>query len=442
MKFNNVLLFPLFLFPFFIFLLSCSSPTQNNTVTFSGKVTLEDTTDFSGVTVSLYKPVELDTALTNLNARYPGVGIEVNQRTEFFWREHQPLYTTTTVADGSWKIDKVEKGTYHIVVQAAGYGWRVSYNAAVGAHDITLKKALTWKGTYGSPVTVPPNSFVQITGNATFESGADLTVGPGTILEFQNNAVLETHATVNLNGALGSEIYIVPKDTANSSRMRLIESDNSVFNYVNCMYVKNGIYLNSVDSIQIQYSRFRNQSTAIEFFNCSKAHVENNVISNMTDGLLSKESNLKIIKNLITEMINYGIKSTNENDSHIKNNVFKNCNLSGIGFNISGSPGSYAQRINYEIYYNDFKENKIHIYVGRIADCIANNNNFWHADEYIVKTSGITYLDSLNFKYNYWNYFTDFEINQKILDKSDRIGEHDEGPFINFSGFRTEAVKW
>lgn len=40
---------------FVLFLSSCSSPTENNKVT------------FSGVTVSLYAPVELDTALVRIN---------------------------------------------------------------------------------------------------------------------------------------------------------------------------------------------------------------------------------------------------------------------------------------------------------------------------------------------------------------------------------------
>ena len=80
------------LFSFFIFLLSCSTPTDDDKkVTFSGTVTLEGETDRSGVTVMLFKPIELDTALTNLNAQYPGIGIEINQRTEFFWREHRGI---------------------------------------------------------------------------------------------------------------------------------------------------------------------------------------------------------------------------------------------------------------------------------------------------------------------------------------------------------------
>lgn len=77
------------------FLFSCSSPTANNKVTFSGTVTLEDTTDYfptetsgqAGVTVSLYKPVVLDTALVRINQQYPNIGVQISQETEFDNRE-------------------------------------------------------------------------------------------------------------------------------------------------------------------------------------------------------------------------------------------------------------------------------------------------------------------------------------------------------------------
>ena len=70
-------------FLLFSFLITCSQPTENNKVTFSGTVTLEDATDYSpegqaGITVSLYAPAEL----------------------------YQP--------DGSWEI-KTEKGRYNII---------------------------------------------------------------------------------------------------------------------------------------------------------------------------------------------------------------------------------------------------------------------------------------------------------------------------------------
>jgi len=75
-----------------LILFTCSSPNSSgDKVTFSpmknsgqaGTVTLEDTTDFSGVTVSLYEPVELDTALVRINEKYPNIGVQISQETEF-----------------------------------------------------------------------------------------------------------------------------------------------------------------------------------------------------------------------------------------------------------------------------------------------------------------------------------------------------------------------
>jgi hypothetical protein len=86
-----VLSFFLILNSYFL-LTSCSDPSSNNKVTFSGTVTLapegvpdgKDTTDYSGVTVSLYEPVELDpsigrtgTALVRINQHYPNIGVQI-----------------------------------------------------------------------------------------------------------------------------------------------------------------------------------------------------------------------------------------------------------------------------------------------------------------------------------------------------------------------------
>jgi len=87
--------------------LSCDESTKPETVTFSGIVILEGETDHSNAKVMLFRPMEIDTALTNLNVRYPGIGIELNQRTEFYWREHNPEYQTKTNSAGAWKIEEI-----------------------------------------------------------------------------------------------------------------------------------------------------------------------------------------------------------------------------------------------------------------------------------------------------------------------------------------------
>jgi len=86
-----VLSFFLILNSFFL-LQGCSSPNSSGKkVIFSpmknsgqaGTVTLKDTTDFSGVTVSLNEPVELGTALVRINEEYPNIGVQISQETEF-----------------------------------------------------------------------------------------------------------------------------------------------------------------------------------------------------------------------------------------------------------------------------------------------------------------------------------------------------------------------
>lgn len=88
--------FVIFLLSFF--LITCSTSTNSDKqVVFSGTVTLEGETDFSGVTVSLYNPVELDpsnsrtgqskgrtgTVLVRINREYPNIGVQISQETEF-----------------------------------------------------------------------------------------------------------------------------------------------------------------------------------------------------------------------------------------------------------------------------------------------------------------------------------------------------------------------
>ncbi|RMG24107.1 MAG: hypothetical protein D6732_24070, partial [Methanobacteriota archaeon] len=173
----------LFLFSFFFFLFSCKNSTSPSTITLSGTVTLEDTTDYSGVKVMIFEPVEIDTALTNLNQRYPGIGVEINQRTEFFWREHTPIAETTTDKNGHWEIKVNGSGPYHIVVQKDGYGWRCMYDRMEGEHNIFLKKAIIWSGVIDSNVVVPEGSFVEVLSNTIFNIGTNLIIEPFTIIE-------------------------------------------------------------------------------------------------------------------------------------------------------------------------------------------------------------------------------------------------------------------
>lgn len=109
----------------FLFILTCSKDTTGpKKVTFSGNVTLEGETEHSGVTVRLYQPVQLDTALLRMNQQYPQIGVQISQATEFDHREYSAAYSTTTGANGSWRIDEVPEGAYNVVAEKDSFGWQ------------------------------------------------------------------------------------------------------------------------------------------------------------------------------------------------------------------------------------------------------------------------------------------------------------------------------
>jgi hypothetical protein len=76
-----------------LFFLACSkTPTSPSTFSLSGTVHLEGQQDHSGVTVALYHPVELDTAVVRLQKEFPYVGIPISPQTEFDHRLAEAVY--------------------------------------------------------------------------------------------------------------------------------------------------------------------------------------------------------------------------------------------------------------------------------------------------------------------------------------------------------------
>ena len=99
-----LLSFSLFITYCLLFIVNCSLITNPDKTTASGTVKLEGQTNHSGVKVSLYKLVELDTTLVRIIKQYPNIGVQISQETEFYHREQTPVYTTYTNKDGKWKI--------------------------------------------------------------------------------------------------------------------------------------------------------------------------------------------------------------------------------------------------------------------------------------------------------------------------------------------------
>jgi len=418
--------------------LSCDESTKPETVTFSGIVILEGETDHSNAKVMLFRPMEIDTALTNLNVRYPGIGIELNQRTEFYWREHNPEYQTKTNSAGAWKIEEINPGNYHIVAIADSFGWKVIYNANEINNDIILKKAIIWNGFYSQSQTLPASSFVQVEGNTTFQNGTNLTIEAGSIIEFRNNSILEVNDQLTINGVSGNEVYFVSQDTMNTSQLRLIESNNALLNIVCFFYIKNGIYFKSSNFVVIQKCKFENAQYALDLFDCIESMISNNIINNMQNGITMQRSSVNINKNQFINISNHGVQSGGEGNLQLRYNVIKNCGNYGLMTNPFGVSGITS---TIDIFNNDFVNNSNHIFVGRHADVKANYNNYIDETDYIVNTTTEDDIDTVNFKHNYWDYISPIEISNKIFDRLDRTSG-ERGPIVEYSEFKLSYITW
>ena len=119
-----------------LFAVSCSkSPTNSRTGTLTGTVLLEGQTDHSGITVALYKLIELDTTILRYNREYPNVGFPISQATEFDHRLGEMVAESKTNFDVTFKIENIPQGSpreinkssissggYNFVAQKQGSG--------------------------------------------------------------------------------------------------------------------------------------------------------------------------------------------------------------------------------------------------------------------------------------------------------------------------------
>jgi len=117
-----------------LLLLSCSTKPKDGSI--SGNVVLSndsgdpayDTMDLSGVKVSLYNTVLLDSTILRLNQEYPNIGVIINQETEFKQKNQTAFKTAITDATGFFVFDQIPMGEYNLVFEKDGWGRVFRYN--------------------------------------------------------------------------------------------------------------------------------------------------------------------------------------------------------------------------------------------------------------------------------------------------------------------------
>ncbi len=429
--------FYLLSFTFFL-MFSCTSPTTSpDKVTFSGTVTLEGAGDNSGVTVSLYKTVELDTAITNERDAHSSVGLPLSQQSEFFWRTADANYTTTIKSDGSWEI-KADAGNYNIIVEKDGFGWYGSYDQSKNTNsNITLPKPVILKGSYFEPLTIPANSFVVIDGRVTFNF-AELKIGAGSIVEFRNNGKLDINGPLHLNGTSGGPIFLTIQDTSKTAEVFVHEASNCTIEHTMAHYLKNGFYLKNTENVTFNNNRMAFTKTAVEIFGCANVAFANNVISGATLGLNLSSSGATVQQNIFFNIKTNGLEYFDNPGSVVTKNVFKQCQ-NGFAINFGGFRTSDSQL---NLNYNDFVQNENHIFMGYKVRGGAHSNNFYKSTMYAVKCNQRFIADTLDFKDNYWMTNSTAAISQKILDASDFDTGTTIYPFIDFVPVSSTKINW
>ncbi len=131
-------------------LIITSCCTKPDIAKLSGRVVLEndsgdpanDPADYAGITLALYSPAELDTAIVRANTTYPHIGVIIDQETEFDHRHSSPLYSVTTEPDGSFNINNIQAGKYNLVASSPGWGSRYAYNCDIWVGENQLEDIL------------------------------------------------------------------------------------------------------------------------------------------------------------------------------------------------------------------------------------------------------------------------------------------------------------
>lgn len=189
--------------PLLLVILSCTTSTDVSKGSLIGSVALENETDYSGISVSLYELAYLDTTIVRINNEYPHIGIKISQHTEFDHRMQTPIKTGTTAADGSFELKNIPTGTYNFVAQKAGYGFRYIYEISISEGENLLSEELKIKN-----VKSKMKKPVISTGMEKSNSSRG-TLSNNSKLRIQNST-LTLFPELHLSGEISEEIIVEP----------------------------------------------------------------------------------------------------------------------------------------------------------------------------------------------------------------------------------------
>jgi len=408
---------------------------NNENVIISGQVTLQNQSDHSGVKISLYLPVELDTALARINNRYTNIGIKITQETSFDHRKSTPFKTTNSQADGTWKIDDVPPGMYNVVAEKEGFGFRVRYLETLTENiTFSLLQTDSLSGVYLNDIIIPENGFAVINGNTVFEQNHNLKIGYGSILLFKQNSRVTIKGQLEFFGDQTKYINIIQENSIPTSRIRLDNLKNVTLSGLIIKDTENGFFINRCDTIQIRNCLFSKNNFGVDIFDSDKIEIQNCIFYNTRTAINADNSQCNISKNIIYGSEENGYNSLRDRETIITNNLFEKIN-NALPVNLNAGFGSATSTI--VLYQNDFRGNQYHIRLASSGFITANNNNFLGSALYAVVAPPVP--DRIyNFQNNFWQTNDITNIEAMILDKNDDPGLSR----IDYTNLSNSYIQW
>jgi parallel beta-helix repeat protein len=440
-------------FTSYFLLSSCSQATENGEegVTFSGIVTLEGETDHSGVTISLYKPVELDTALVRINEQYPNIGVKISQQTEFDHRDHEPAYVTLSQSDGSWIIDGISPGDYNVVAEKDSFGWAYQFesndNSNTNLPELTLYKSIYITGNIFEDIILMENQSLIITNNTVLTDQYKIQFSKNNKLLFARGTKLEVYGLLQFD-ELSENYHLISSIDPNAKGSGLfIKNEGQVLSNIVFSYLNNAVFTDALSAnLEIKNCLLHDCDIGL-YLNSSNSKLSNVTINYINDTGIECLKELVLINTLICKS-DRGIISI-DNYASISNNYFYENNLALIAHKgdifitnnnfESNNIGVVVSASDCTIQKNEFYNNQLDIELNRVSiqsqvlfdysEPDISYNNYLGTNTVIsvfgenglsgVGSVGVGISEDLLMANCYWNITVDFYIQERIIDVND-----------------------
>lgn len=429
-----------FSFGFFalILVLSCSkdsSGPDNNTVTVSGKVTLEGVSDYSGVTVSLYAPVALNPEIAAINQQYPNIGVKISQETEFDHREGTAAYSATTNAAGEWSIGNVAKGTYHLVAQKSSFGWRYLYNNDLNGDrtltEVQLYPEITLRTTLDSSLTLQSGRTYFLEGDFFVLSNGQLIIEDEvTIIAKTNARLIVLGGVLSRSGSNGFSRFTAQTRSKAQWRGLVLSSAPASFARIIAEFATTAVTLNQLSS-GIQNLYCRENTTGLVVSNATPVDsvaMTNLLLRGNDEGMLIGTTNAWILQNAIVLNSSEDGLQVSQGNGRVHNSYFlKNAR----GISVLTTPSLKIEYCNFEQHSDkDLLIDGAAVKVLKNILTPANlgvkfthtGNAEIHENNFLGNAPAIDNLlngPGINAQQNWWNTASPSTIEQKILHKPD-----------------------